>query len=272
MKYINILNSKTFRSRSVQTALAALVLATLFSVAMVKSIAAQDIKPKKTVVLVHGAFADGSSWRKIIPMLQDKGLQTIAVQNPLTSLADDVAATKRAIDYVQGDVILVGHSWGGTVITEAGNHEKVKALVYVSAFAPSKGQSVNDIYKNYPEPEWFGSAILDSGGFLTLPTNAVSRFFAQDLSASEMSIIAATQVPIFVRAFDDKIAETAWSSKPSWYIVAANDRMISPDIERDAAKKMNATTTVLQTSHVPMLSKPKEVADVIIAASRSSKK
>lgn len=220
-----------------------------------------------TVVLVHGLFADGSgSWSKIIPLLQAEGLNVIAVQNPLTSLADDVAAAKRAIDSAPGEVILVGHSWGGNVITQAGNSEKVKALVYVAAFANSKDQSLNELFKDYPNPEWYGSAIVDSNGVMTLPPDAISSFFAQDLPAAETSIIAAAQGSVFLSAFDDKVTEPAWSSKPSWYIVAANDRMISPDIERDTAKKIGATTTVLESSHVPMLSKPKEVAEVILAA------
>jgi len=224
-----------------------------------------------TVVLVHGLFADGSSWSKIIPLLQAEGLKTVAVQNPLTSIADDAAAAKRAIDAAPGEVILVGHSWGGNAITQAGNNEKVISLVYVAAFAPSKDQSANELLKDYPPPEWFPSAIVDSGGVMTLPPDAISRFFAPDLPAAETSIIAATQGSVFVRAFDDKVTETAWSSKPSWYIVAANDRMIDPDIQRAAAEKIGATVTVLQSSHVPMLSKPREVADVIFAAAGLAK-
>jgi pimeloyl-ACP methyl ester carboxylesterase len=220
-----------------------------------------------TVVLVHGLFADGSgSWSKIIPLLQAEGLNVVAVQNPLTSIADDAAATKRAIDAAPGEVILVGHSWGGNAITQAGIDEKVTALVYVAAFAPSKNQSANELLKDYPPPEWFPSATVDSNGVMTLPPEAISRFFAPDLPAAETSVMAATQGSVFVRAFDDKVTETAWSSKPSWYIVAANDRIINPEIQRVTAKKIGATTTVLESSHVPMLSKPMEVADVIFAA------
>lgn len=232
----------------------------------------QSSAPKKTVVLVHGSFADGSSWEKIIPTLQAEGLDVVAVQNPLTSLADDAAAATRAIDSALGEVILVGHSWGGAVITEAGNNEKVAALVYVAAFAPSKGESVNDVLKGYPEPQWYGSVKVDSGGFLSLLPEAVSTFFAQDLSAEQTGIIAATQGPILPGAFGDKITEAAWSSKPSWYIVAANDRMIGAEPEKDMAKKIGATTTVLQSSHVPMISQPNEVANVILAAAGIMKK
>lgn len=273
MKYKNALKTKRLRGNANGFARALLVLAAVFSFALVERIEAQTAVPKKTAVLVHGAFADGSSWGKIIPLLQNKGLNVIAVQNPLTSLAADVDAAKRAIEAAPGEVILVGHSWGGAVITEAGKHDKVAALVYIAAFAPSKDQSVNDIYKDYPKPEWFGRAILDASGFLTLPADAVGGFFAQDLPAAETRVMAATQGSVFGRAFDEKIVETAWNSKPSWYIVAADDRMINPDLQRAAARKINATVTVLQSSHVPMLSKPKEVADVIFAAAgRSSKK
>lgn len=271
MKYIKTLKNKFFPNVYLRFAFALIALATLFSVAAINQVEAQTSVPKKTVVLVHGTFADGSSWEKIIPLLQKKGLNVVAVQNPLTSLADDVAATKRAIDAAPGQVILVGHSWGGVVITEAGNNDKVASLVYIAAFAPSKNQSVNDLLKDYPQPEWFRSTIASSDGFLTLQPDAVGRFFAQDLSADEANVIAATQGPVAARAFDDKIAEPAWSAKPSWYIVAAADRMIFPDLEKATAKKIGATTTVLQSSHVPMLSKPKEVADIIFAAAMSKK-
>ncbi|HEV7645069.1 MAG TPA: alpha/beta hydrolase [Pyrinomonadaceae bacterium] len=220
----------------------------------------------KTVVLVHGTFADGSGWEKVIPLLQAEGLNVIAVQNPLTSLADDVAAAGRAINSAPGEVVLVAHSWGGAVITQAGNNEKVKALVYVAAFAPSKDQSVNDVLEGYPPPEWFSSAKMDSEGFLTLPLEAVSTYFAQDLPAAQTAIMAATQGPVAAKSFGDKITEAAWSSRPSWYIVAENDHMIWPDLEKAMAEKIGATTTVLQSSHVPMLSQPKEVANVILAA------
>lgn len=271
MKYEYISNKTNFRNISLKFAFTFLTLVTLITIAAVNQIMAQASVPKKTVVLVHGTFADGSSWAKIIPLLQAKGLNVVAVQNPLTSLADDVVATKRAIDSAPGEVILVGHSWGGTVITQAGNNDKVTALVYIAAFAPSKGESVNDILKNYGEPEWYKSVNVDSGGFLTLKPEAVGKFFAQDLSAAQINIIAATQGAVLPSAFGDKITESAWSSKPSWYIVAASDRMIFPDLEKATAKKIGATTTVLQSSHVPMLSKPKEVADVIVAAAFSKK-
>jgi pimeloyl-ACP methyl ester carboxylesterase len=239
----------------------------LFLVSMMVPLAlAAQGKPKKTVVLVHGAFADGSSWEKVIPLLQAKGLQVVAVQNPLTSLADDVAATKRAIDAQRGPVILVGHSWGGTVITEAGAHDKVAALVYVAAFAPDAGQSSNDLGKDGSPPPGLANIRPDSAGFLFLTPESVARDFAQDLPAAQTAVMAVTQGPISAKTFDEKVSNAAWKSKPSWFIVAEKDRMIQPDLERAMAKKINAKTTTLPTSHVPMLSRPNDVATVILAA------
>ena len=237
----------------------------LFSL-MVPLAAAAVGEPQKTVVLVHGAFADGSSWEKVIPLLEAKGLRVVAVQNPLTSLADDVAATRRAIDAQTGPVILVGHSWGGTVITEAGAHDKVAALVYVAAFAPDAGQSSNDLGKDGPPPPGLASIHADSAGFLSLTPEGVARDFAQDLPAAQTAVMAVTQGPIFGKSFDERVTTAAWKTKPSWFIVAEKDRMIQPDLERAMAKKINAKTTVLPTSHVPMLSRPSDVATVILAA------
>ena len=247
-----------------------IVCALLFLMTAVNPVQAQN--SQKTVVLVHGAFADGSSWNKIIPLLQAKGLNVVAVQNPLSSLANDVDAAKRAIDAAPGPVILVGHSWGGTVITQAGNNEKVAALVYVAAFAPSKDQSSNDLSVGYPKPEWLSSLKVDSGGFLTLSPEAMTNLFAQDLPAAETKLMAVTQGPVLGKCFDEKITEAAWSTKPSWYVVAEKDHMINPDLQKALAKKINAKTTLLPTSHVPMLSKPQEVANVILAAAGILKK
>src|ERR1700761_4176565 len=151
----------------------------------------------KNVVLVHGAFADGSSWEKVIPLLEARGLHVVAVQNPLSSLADEAAATKRAIDAQNGPVVLVGHSWGGAVISQAGNDDKVKALVYVAAFAPQKDQSINDILKGKPAPEWASALQKDSAGYLTLSTDAIIHDFAQDLPIAQARLVAATQGPWF---------------------------------------------------------------------------
>lgn len=225
-----------------------------------------------TVVMVHGAFADGSSWNKVIPLLQAKGLKAVAVQNPLTSLEDDVAATKRIIDAQTGPVVLVGHSWAGTVITQAGGNDKVKALVYVASFAPALGETSVDATKPYPTPPGVAHFIQSADGFLTLPPEAIASEFAQDVSAAEANLIAATQGPVRAAAFEQKVTVAAWTNKPSWYIVAAQDRMIHPDAQRALAKRIGATTTILQTSHVPMASNPEAVVKVIEAAAQSAVK
>jgi pimeloyl-ACP methyl ester carboxylesterase len=220
----------------------------------------------KTVVLVHGAWADGSSWDKVIPLLLAKGFKVVAVQNPLTSLADDVAATKRVLDAQTGPVVLVGHSWGGMVITQAGDDPKVAALVYVAAFAPDEGQAASDLGKDLPPPPGLSSAHPDASGFLWMTPEGVARDFAPDLPAAQTKVMAATQGPISGKTFDEKVSTAAWRTKPSWYVVAEKDRMIQPDLERAMAKKIKASTTALPTSHVAMLSRPKDVAAVILQA------
>ena len=221
----------------------------------------------KNVVLVHGAWADGSSWSKIIPLLEAKGLHVVAVQNPLTSLADDVAATKRMIDSQDGPVLLVGHSYGGSVITEAGNNPKVAGLVYVAAFAPDAGESAASLGKKY-EPTPGGAEIRPiEDGFLVLTAKGVQEDFAQDLSPSERDLAYATQGPTAgAGALAAPVTTAAWKTKPNWFIVASNDRMIAPQQEKETAKRMNAKTLILPSSHVPMLSKPEEVAAFISEA------
>jgi pimeloyl-ACP methyl ester carboxylesterase len=225
----------------------------------------------KTVVLVHGAFADGSSWNKIIPLLQAKGLKVVAVQNPLTSLVDDVAFARRAINAQPGPVVLVGHSWGGSVITAAGDDEKVKALVYVAAFAPSVGETSVDGIKDFPTSIGIQNPRLDPEGFLTLSDEAIVAYFAQNVPAAEANLIAATQGAIQQKSFEEKLTVAAWQTKPSWYIVAEQDLMIQPDAQRALAKKINAKVTSLPSDHVPMLSRPDDVANVILEAADSIK-
>jgi pimeloyl-ACP methyl ester carboxylesterase len=217
----------------------------------------------KNIVLVHGAFADGSSWAKIIPLLEAKGYNVISVQNPLSSLADDVAATKRAIALQNGPVLLVGHSWGGVVITEAGNDPKVAGLLYVAAAAPDAGQSFAEMAQTAPPPAGAHATKPDAAGFLSLTREGAAKDFAQDLPAAESKLIFDTQGPWAISAVSDKISTAAWQTKPSWYIVASEDRMINPDLERALAKKIKATTLELKTSHVPMLSQPAKVATFI---------
>ncbi len=219
-----------------------------------------------TVVLIHGAFADGSSWDKVIPFLHAKGFKVVAVQNPLTSLADDVGAAQRAIDAQTGSVILVGHSWGGTVITQAGTSEKVKALVYVAAFAPAEGQTSGELGRDLPATPGLENLKPDASGYMALTQESLAKNFAQDVSPAMTKIMFATQGPVAAKAFGEAVTVASWKNKPSYYIVADQDRMIQPELQKSMAKKINATTTVLKTSHVPMLSQPKKVADVIISA------
>jgi pimeloyl-ACP methyl ester carboxylesterase len=226
----------------------------------------------KTVLLVHGAWADGSSWSKLIPLLEAKGLHVVAVQIPLTSFSDDIAATQRAIALEDGPVLLVGHSYGGAVITEAGNDPKVAGLVYVSAVAPDKGESAFGLITSVPTP--IGSELRpDKSGFLKLTPKGIAEDFAQDLPTKEIADLTATQVPTSVTAMKGEVTTPAWKSKPSWYIIAANDRAISPDLEAAQAKKIGAATTTVPSSHVIMLAQPSKVAAVICeAASKADSK
>ncbi|MEG3129959.1 alpha/beta hydrolase [Pantoea cypripedii] len=243
------------------SALAAVTLTASFA-----SLAAQENPAVNTVVLVHGAFADGSSWNRVIPLLQSHHIKVIAVQLPLTSLQDDVAATQRAIDRAPGNVVLVGHSWGGTVITEAGNNPRVKGLVYVAAFAPSVGQSTGDLAGSYPSPPGSAGIAKTPDGFLYLPAPTVAQDFAQDSPASQQKLLTVTQGPIRAAAFGDKVSHAAWTQKPSWYLVSTQDRMINPDLERAMAQRIHASVSSVAASHTSMLSHPTTVAQVITRA------
>jgi len=250
---------------TIQTSLRLLVAATAFATLTSHADAAvADAKP--SVVIVHGAFADGSDWSRVIPLLQAKGVKVTAVQNPLTSLADDVAATRRAIAAQPGKVVLVGHSWGGTVITEAGGHDKVASLVYVAAFAPDAGKSTAETGEGYPAAPGSKRFVADAEGFLSLPEAAMREDFAQDVPAAQAAVMTATQGPIQAKAFADKVTYAAWSAKPSWFIVSSRDRMIDPGLQRAMARKIKANTTELPASHVPQQSRPADVAKVILDA------
>ena len=220
----------------------------------------------KTVVLVHGAFADGSSWHKVIPYLEKAGLKVVAVQNPLDSLEDDVAATRRAIRNAEGPVVLVGHSWAGAVITEAGNDDKVKSLVYVAAYAPDKGQSVQSASSKYPDLESLKTFNKDPDGYLTISDEGIKKYFAADLPPEEQAVVAATQGPFHVRTLTAPMNQAAWHEKPTFMVVATKDAIIPPQMERDQVKAAKATAIEVPSSHVAMLSFPKEVAELIIKA------
>lgn len=225
--------------------------------------------PKPTIVLVHGAFADGASWNKVIPLLEAKGYTVVAVHDPMSSLADDVAQTTRAIDAQAGDVILVGHSYGGYVITDAGNDPKVKALVYVAAFAPDAGETIADMGKGHPAPPWQATLKVDSGGYATLPQESVLKYFAPDLPAADGKLISATQGPLNTAIFGQKIksAAPAWKTKPSWWVRPEADQMVDPAGQAGMAKRAGSTvTSIAKSSHVVMLSHPADVAKVILTA------
>jgi len=241
-------------------------LALLLGSATLATGSAEAAPPLKSIVLVHGAFADGSSWDRVVTILQAKGYNVVAVHESLSSLANDVAATKRAIEAQPGEVILVGHSYGGAVITEAGNDPKVTGLVYLAAFGPDSSESITDLGKGQPPPPWASSMKVDSAGFASLPQANVLADFAQDLPPAEARVLAAKQGPIFAGNFNEKIKTAAWHTKPVWYILASLDRMIDPGAQAAMAKRMNANVTSVPASHVAMISKPKEVAAVIISA------
>jgi pimeloyl-ACP methyl ester carboxylesterase len=218
------------------------------------------------VVIVHGAWVDGTSWREVIALLQLKGLSVIAVQNPLSALGDDVDAAVRVIKRQPGPVVLVGHGYGGTVITQAGNHSNVAALVYIAGSAPDIGESTTDLEKHGPSSPVISRFEIDAGGFLHLPLAIVREFLAHDLSAAEVRVLAAAQSPIRASALLDRVTTAAWRSKPSWYAITDEDRMISPALQREIATRIEARVFPLRAGHVPFLSKPKETAEVILAA------
>ncbi len=252
---------------SFKQVLSATWLAAVAIFSMSQNTNAQSVtKGVKNIVLVHGAFADGSSWAKVIPILQAKGYNVIAVQNPLTSLEDDVAATKRAIALMDGPVLLAGHSYGGMVVTEAGNDPKVVGLLYVCALVPSDGQSVGDVTSAFPPAPGSAEIRPDAEGFLSLTAKGINNHFAQDLPAAERKVVFATQVPWATKATTTKITNAAWKTKPSWYIVGLDDQMVPVALARAESKMIKATTIELNSSHVPMVSQPKKVADFIIAA------
>jgi len=226
----------------------------------------------KNVVLVHGAFADDSSWSKIVPLLKAKGFRVTTAGNPLTSFADDVAATKRAIAEQDGPTVLVGHSYGGVVITEAGNDPKVVSLVYVAAFAPDAGQSIGEISQAFAKPAGADQLQPQPGGFLLLSQKGVEEDFAQDLTSTEKAHLVAAQPKTSGAIFEAKPTAAAWRAKPVWYVVSSNDRMIDPEQEKSMAKQIKAKATVLPSSHVAMLSHPAEVAKVIEEAAANGRR
>jgi pimeloyl-ACP methyl ester carboxylesterase len=215
-----------------------------------------------TVVLVHGGFVDGSGWLGVYEHLKD-GFSVSVVQNPTLSLADDVAVTKRAIDAVSEPVILVGHSYGGVVVTEAGTHPKVAALVYIAAFAPDKGESVNTLIADPPPGAPVPPILPPQDGFLFLDREKFHASFAGDLSADQAAFMADSQVPWGVDALGGTVSEPAWRTKPSWYLVATEDRMIPPPAQRAMSARAGSTVVEVAGSHAIYVSQPEAVAELI---------
>lgn len=240
--------------------LTTLIICFVSTVALAQNTATKNTKP--TIILVHGLWADGSAWNKVTAILQAEGYPVIAVQNPTTSLEDDVAATNRAISQATGDVILVGHSWGGFVIGEAGISSKVKGLVYIAALIPDKGETIGG-FSAQAAPTSLGSYLVNNNGYLTLSKQGVQEAFAGDLSPKEQNLIFATQPPASQKVFEAIAQNTAWKNKPSFYLVATQDGAINPELERLMAKRANATIAEVDASHVPMLSQPNAVLKII---------
>jgi pimeloyl-ACP methyl ester carboxylesterase len=217
----------------------------------------------KTVVLVHGGFVDGSGWEGVYNILRKDGYTVAIVQNPTTSLADDVAATKRIIDAQTGPVVLVGHSYGGAVITEAGNDPKVAGLVYITAFAPDKGESVASLIKDPPPDAPVPPILPPQDGYLFLDKTKFAASFAADVESEKAAFMADSQVPWGVEALSGTISEPAWKTKPSWYLIATDDKMIPPPAQHFMAKRAGSTVVEVAGSHAIYVSQPNVVAALI---------
>jgi pimeloyl-ACP methyl ester carboxylesterase len=225
----------------------------------------------KNIVLVHGAFADGSGWEPVYQILKKKGYNVSVVGNPNTGMADDVAATKRVIVRQDGPVLLVGHSYGGAIITEAGNDPKVAGLVYIAAFVPDANETLLQLLQSGPPAPNSGIIPPDEAGFVWYDMKKYHSGFCADLPKAQADFLAASQIPVSASVFGYAITSPAWKSKPSWYIVAQEDQTIPPDAERFMAKRANMKVTEIKASHLVFMSKPTPVCDVIETAARTAK-
>ena len=222
----------------------------------------------KNIVLVHGAFADGSSWNRVIGLLQARNYNVTAVQQPLTSFEEDVAITRHILSMQQGPAILVGHSYGGMIITVAGNEPNVSGLVYVAAYAPDQGENIADLKSKYAPAPGAAHVQADDRGYVWIERTAFPEFFAGDIDLREARVMAAVQMPWKVPA--DKISNPAWRSRPSWFQISERDLMINPELQHFMAKRIGAKTVSLDASHASAVSHPREIADLIMDAANSA--
>jgi len=252
------------KTAPIVTALAIAALAAAFGPSEANAQPAAPVEAHN-VVLVHGAWADGSSWAEVIPLLQAAGLKVTAVQNPLTSLADSEAATRRALALQDGPTVLVAHSWAGTVISDVGTDPKVSALVYVAARAPDANEDFVALSGKFPTGP-VRAGVQDHDGFTTLAEDSFLKYFANGVEPKQAKVLYAVQEPTAASIFGGRTSAAAWRSKPSWYAVSKFDQTINPDLERFLAKRMNATTVEIEAGHLSLVSHPREIADLILAA------
>jgi pimeloyl-ACP methyl ester carboxylesterase len=246
------------------------IITTMFSIGGTLMAQTNESKAVKNVLLVHGGFVDGSGWQGVYKALKKNGYNVTVVQNSTASLADDVATTKRAIATQDGPVILVGHSYGGAVITEAGNDPSVVGLVYIAAFAPDRGESVSSLIKNAPPGAPVPPILPPVDGYLMLDKAKFPASFAGDVSLEEAAFMADSQVPWGVNALGGAVTEPAWKAKPSWYLLTTEDRMIPPDAQRQMSKRAGATVVEVKGSHAIYVSQPQAVALLIEKAARGA--
>jgi pimeloyl-ACP methyl ester carboxylesterase len=256
-------------SRILLSTINALILAVL--AILLPSTRARAGTPVKSIVLVHGAFADATSWSSVIPLLESDGYHVVAVQNPLISFADEVAATKRIIELQDGPILLVAHSWGGVVITQAGDDPKVVGSVYISAYAPDAGQSANDASSPYGWTEGQKQIRLDDAKFASMTFKGVSEDIAQRLRLATQRLFFATQGQTYGPMFDEKITVAAWQTKPSWVLISSNDRMLPPAMERAEVDRLHAIGSITPpTGHMSILENPGKVAAFINKAAMAA--
>ncbi len=243
----------------------------ILGVAGAGSLAAEDAKTKPVIVLVHGAWADGSSWQAVIPQLQKAGYKVVAVQNNLTSFPDDVANTRKILEAQTGPVVAVGHSYGGAVISAAASgNPNVKALVFIAAFAPDTGEKIGELNDKLGKSALGGALMVDSTGYLTVNPDKFQAVVAADLPKDLVAVIAAAQKPIAAVSFGGSVDTPAWKTIPSWYLVSQDDQVILPELQRFMAKRAGATTREVKSSHLSILSKAKDVAGIILDAAKTA--